>query len=258
MEAGAFQSSAIREVQIPRLVEVISTSCFEGCGQLSTLIIEQSQLKTIEDHAFCDTQVQCPLFPATIDSVGFNPFGRKLSASPVLPESDLPSFVIGVVQAQPIRFDYIMYSLSVNCEIFGHAIKRSDSRDSIRTVLTLQDSFVRLTLKYVSLSSFAGCDALLLVYDRGDRRGFTDFRRTVSGIAAAAQTAGVYVGLIGALQAGMFKAEIRGDEGQQLKEAHGLSFYTEIGGSMSTSFLAPILLVISELQERACAEDRTK
>jgi hypothetical protein len=49
----AFRGSDIRSILIPRSVERIGESCFEGCTSLCEVVCEsESKLKTIDDNAF--------------------------------------------------------------------------------------------------------------------------------------------------------------------------------------------------------------
>lgn len=85
-EQAVYGSSALEEVIFNEALETIGVQAFQGCSALKSLTLPAS-VKTIGDYAFMSCPFETFTIPATVDSIGNNPFraGTKLKSITLAP-----------------------------------------------------------------------------------------------------------------------------------------------------------------------------
>jgi hypothetical protein len=85
----AFARSAVQSAVIPKQVETLGSSCFEGCQSLLSVGFEtDSQLQRIEVKAFSSSSLKSILIPRNVEILGSSCFSYCKSLSSILFESN--------------------------------------------------------------------------------------------------------------------------------------------------------------------------
>jgi hypothetical protein len=85
----AFADSSIKSVVIPRQVETLGWSCFDGCESLSSISFESdSRLQRIESSVFSNSSLKSISIPRNVEILGSSCFSYCRSLSSISFESD--------------------------------------------------------------------------------------------------------------------------------------------------------------------------
>jgi hypothetical protein len=82
IKSEAFFICSLKSIVIPRIIEILGSYCFLGCGSLSAISIESdSKLNGIESGAFQGMTLTSARVPATVTSIAADAFPKSCRVS---------------------------------------------------------------------------------------------------------------------------------------------------------------------------------
>lgn len=92
-EQAVYGSSGLEEVVFNDVIETIGVQAFQGCSSLTSLTLPQS-VKTIGNYAFMSCPFETFTIPASVDSIGYNPFRAATKLKSIVLEEGVKNYKI--------------------------------------------------------------------------------------------------------------------------------------------------------------------
>lgn len=154
---GAFDSSGIKSIKLPKTVAEIGYFAFADCEKLSSVDLSKTELKTISSYSFVNSSVKSVKLPKTATEIGYFSFASCSKLSSIdMSETKIAEIKDGAFEASAVK----TVKLPSTCTKIGTFTFASTKIENI----TIPSS-----VKLIDEYAFDGCKSLKTVTIKGKK-----------------------------------------------------------------------------------------